>query len=186
MSQIHVPSANEPPPPEVPLKFTVDIGGPSVPVANNENIFARDSISNNINGIRTNNDVSGSETIYVELTNRITAVTTTTNAIMQSTTIFPFNTNAGPGTYFFDFHTVAYNQTDALSAGYQTQFCVRWNGALGTLVTPYDYVTCEEGTMIGCDITFVSTGVANLTIQITGLAAKTISWQITGTYYYVG
>ena len=185
MSQIHVPASAEPPPPEVPDQFTVDVGGPAIPVANNLNLYGRDSVSNDIDGIRTNNDASGSQTVYVELTNRITGTLTTSDATPTQLVVFPFNTNAGPGTYFFDFHTVAYNQTDALSAGYQTQFCVRWTGAVGALVTPADYVTAEEGTMIGCDLSFISTGLASLTVEVTGLVGKTISWLTTGTYYYV-
>lgn len=181
MSQIHVPASAEPPPPEVPTSFVTD-DGTAIPVNNILNLVTDSTPENNNNGIQ---DEGSGDTVTILLTNRIIGETTTTDATTQEVVLFPFNTNTGPGTYFFDFHTVAYNQTDALSAGYQTQFCVRWDGALGTLIFPQDYVTCEEGTMIDCDIVFVSTGVSSLTIEITGLAAKTISWQITGTYYYV-
>ena len=67
MSQIYKSLASGPTPPAIPDQFTVDVNGPAVPVANNLNLYGRDSTSNDLDGIRTNNDPNGSDTVYIEL-----------------------------------------------------------------------------------------------------------------------
>lgn len=109
---------------------------------------------------------------------------TTTDATPTTILTFPLNTNTGPGTYLFDFHSVAYNTTDGLSAGYETQFVVRWTTVAGVLISPQDFVTIEETTMSAADIAFTIAG-ANMTVVVTGLAGKTIDWLTTGSYVFI-
>ena len=186
MSQIYKALTSGPVPPAVPDQFTTDVGGPAIPVANNLNLLGRDTIVNDDDGIRTNNDASGSENVYVELTNRLFGSGQTIGAVTSTILTFPFNTNTGPGTYIFTFTTIAYNVTNNLSAYYGTQFGVRFSGGVGTLLPAPDYNTMEEGIMINCDILFGITGQADLTVEVTGLVDDTIEWKTNGIYSYVG
>jgi len=181
MSQFYVGVTAGSLPPSAVETFTADDATVATAAANNINNLSATTTANNINGIRTTN--SGS-TINVQLTNTITGTLSTTDATTTTMITFPFSTNTGPGTYLFDFHSAAYNLTDALSAGYETQFCVRWDGVNGNLVNPQDFVTIEEGAMSACDLAFTVSG-ANLLVRVTGLAGKNINWLSSGKYIYV-
>lgn len=171
-------------PPAVPTSFVTDVNSPSIPIANIENVIGGATTANNVNGVRTDGS-SGSNTLTVQLTNRIPATVTTTDATPTVLLTFPYSTNTGPGTYLFDFKVVVYNITDALSSGYDNQICVRYDGANGVLVTPTDTFIAEEGAMITSGITFTATNPTNLLVTVTGLIGKTIHWLCSATYIYV-
>lgn len=183
MSQIHVPSASEPPPPVVPTQVTVDVNGPAIPVANNLNLYGRDTNENNDNGIRTKNDPNGSDTVYVELTNRVTGAVTTTDA--TPTTLISVSLGATPGVYLASGDVTAYDVTDLAGASYTFSGAAITDGATATEIGSEIRNEFEQLAMAASDFTFGVSG-NNATVVVTGIAGKVINWSGLFTYRFVG
>src|SRR6478736_5725363 len=111
MSEYHINSANLPPvvPPDVPEVFPTDVNSPAIPAANILNVFGGDTRSDNDFGIRTDGS-SGSNTLTVQLTNRVRGTVTTTDA--TPTPVITDVLTATPGVYEITGTVVAYNLTD--------------------------------------------------------------------------
>lgn len=182
MSQIYKSLASGPTPPAIPDQFTVDVNGPAVPVANNLNLYGRDSTSNDADGIRTNNDPNGSETVYVELTNRLQGSVTTVGAVTGDIITF---TPTVTGTYSIEYRTAAYNSTSSLGAGYSMFGAIRFDGANSNICDTFDEIVNEEGAMSAVDISVVVSG-ADVILRATGYAAQTINWSSVGIYTFIG
>lgn len=182
MSQIFKDLSAGPVPPAVPDQFTVDVGGPAVPVANNLNLYARDSTADDEDGIRTNNDASGSETVYVELTNRLTGSGSITGAVTGDLITFALSESS---VYRFEFFVTGRETTTGDGVGY-TVFCSAKRvgaGAASIVQTPW-VDSDEDASLAGASIDVVASG-NNIILQGTGVAATTITYKAVGTYVKV-
>lgn len=183
MSEYHINSANVPPviPPDVPEVFPTDVNSPAIPAANILNVFGGDTRSDNDFGIRTDGS-SGSNTLTVQLTNRVRGTVTTTDA--TPTAVITDVLTATPGVYEITGTVVAYNLTDTAGASYSVTSGIRSTGAasieIGTEVTS----NFEEVAMINADVTVTVSG-NNIVINVIGIAGKTINWNALFTYRFV-
>lgn len=182
MSQAGILSTTSGPvPPDVPTSFVTDINSPAVPAANVLNVIGNDTTANDNDGIRTDGS-SGSNTLTVQLTNRVQGTGQTMGAVTSDIITF---TPATIGTYDFHIRTAAYNITSILGAGYSIFGAVRFDGVNSNLCGSADTIDNEEGAMSACDIDIVVSG-ADIILRVTGYAAQTINWNAVGLYTFVG
>ena len=180
MSQIFRPQTGGTPviPPDVPEVFQTDVNSPAIPAANILKVFGGQTSDNNLLGVQTDGS-SGSNILTVQLTNRLQGGLSTIDA--TPTTIITFGLGATPAVLTLDGFVSAYNTTDTLGAGFFFSAAVRTTGAaavdLGSEFT-------SQFTETGMEAAAVTIGVSgnNLIIQVTGIAAKTISWLAQATY----
>lgn len=170
-----------PVPPIVPTSFPTDVNSPAIPAANVLNVLGNDTTANDNNGIRTDGS-SGSNTLTIQLTNRVQGSGSTVGATTADIATF---TPTVVGTYAFEFRTAAFNTTSTLGAGYSVFGAIRYNGVTSTVCGSADTVDNEEGAMTSCDIDLVVSG-ANAILRVTGYAAQTINWNAVGLYTFVG
>lgn len=186
MSQIYKPlTSSGPIPPIIPTSFVTQ-DGTAVPLANVLLIDGIDSSENNDNGIISKGGVAGTGTsneVDIVLTNRITGTATTTDNITPQT-LSSFSLGAIPATYLLEIRIIAYNITDALSAGYTSTSTIRTTGASGTEIDAAPGIISEEGAMSGVIVQNQIVG-NSLEIEVTGLAGKTINWKSLTTYIKV-
>jgi len=170
-----------PPPPPVPTSFVTDVNSPSIPIANVENVFGGTSTINNNKGIQTDGS-SGSNTLTVQLTNRVQGQTTTANA--APTNIISFGAGATPGTYVIDGTIGAFDTTDIASAAYFFTAGIRTTGAATVLIGLQFSTEFEEAALAASDIDISVSG-NNILVVVTGIAAKSIDWDAIFTYRFV-
>ena len=167
-------------PPSVPTSFVTDVNSPSIPIANIENVFGGTISINNNNGIQTDGS-SGSNTLTVQLTNRIQGTVTTTDA--TPTTILSFNLGATPGVFTFQTEIACFNLTNVNGDGYSIFGTARTDGVNATLCDNPDKVINEE-VNDNADATMVVSG-NNVIIQAVGLPGVTHHWRALTTYMQV-
>lgn len=165
--------------PAVPTTFQTDSGS-AVPVANTLNILGIDSSVNNDNGIET--QASGS-TVNVVLTNRVTGGISTIDA--TPTTALTFNLGATPGVFYIDGSIVAYDTTDVAGGVYHFISGMRTSGAAATELGTEFKDSFEEAAMASSDFNVIASG-NDVIIQVIGIAAKNINWNVYLNYRFVG
>lgn len=186
MSNIYKTSSSGVVPPTVATSYVTD-NGTAVPDLNILQVKAIDVTDNNTNGIQIEGglvETGFSNLVQVQLTNRVTATATTTDA--TPTQLYSFALSASPGTYFFNQKVIAYNVTDLLSAAYNGERCLRTTGAAAIEIenTPVTLLESEEG---GMSALLVSNSVAgnNAVLTVTGLLGKTINWYVLTDYIFI-
>ena len=167
-------------PPSVPTQFDTDVNSPAIPAGNILNIFGGEISTDNLIGIQTDGS-SGGNTVTVQLTNRITGITTTSDGAGQSQNVISFSLGATPATFVFDLDIAAYNITDALSASYDGSFTRRTTGVVATAIGADTYIAKEEGAMSAV-VVIVLTSLNSILVNVTGIAGKTIDWVCLLTY----
>ncbi len=180
MSQIYKSLASGPVPPTVPTSFVTDVNSPAVPAANILNEIGGSVSTNNNNGIQTDGS-SGSNTLTIQLTNRITGSVTTTDA--TPTTIASFSLGATPAVFTFDIQIASFNITDVNGDGYFISGSARTDGATATLCGNPDKIENEE-VVDTANANMVVSG-NNVIIQAVGIAGKTHHWRTVATYMQV-
>lgn len=181
MSQVIKNLASGPVPPQVPTSFVTDVNSPAIPAANVLNEIGGFTTANNNNGIRTDGS-SGSNTLTIQLTNRVQGSATTVGA--ATSTIITF-TPTIVGTYAFEFRIAAYNSTSLLGAGSSVFGAIRYDGVNSNICDIFDEINNDEGAMSGTDVSVTTSG-ASMLLRATGYAAQTINWAAVGLYTYVG
>lgn len=177
-----VSSTSAPVPPAVPTSFVTNINSPSIPIANVENVVGGTVTTNNANGVQTDGS-SGSNTLTIQLTNRVQGLVTTSNA--TPTTLATLALGSTPGVYNFDIQIVGYDLTDAAGVGYFISGSVRTTGAAAVLVGTPDKITNEEaGVTTAADANLVVSG-NNAIVQVTGIAGKTFNWNTLAQYIFI-
>jgi len=170
-----------PVPPTVATSYPTDENSPAIPSGNVLNVFGGDSRDDNDFGIQTDGS-SGSNTLTVQLTNRVRGTVSTSNA--TPTVIITDILTSTPGVYEISGSVVAYNLTDVAGASYSVTSGIRSTGAssveIGTEVTS----NFEEVAMVDCDVTVTVSG-NNILINVIGLVGKTINWSGLFTYRFV-
>lgn len=171
-------------PPVVATSYTTD-NGTAVPLANILIIHGTDSTENNDNGIIAKGGVVGTGTaneVDIVLTNRATGTLTTADGSTQ--TALTFSLGATPGVYYFRGSIVAFDSTDIAGGAYDFTAGARTTGVAGTELGAEYKDIFEEVAMTNADFNVVVSG-NNLVIQVIGIAAKTINWNVELTYRFV-
>lgn len=182
MSQAGIISTSSGPvPPTVATTYVTDVNSPAIPAANILNVFGNDTTANNDNGIRTDGS-SGSNTLTVQLTNRMQGSIVTVGAATD--TIITF-TPTVIGTYSIEFRVAAYNTTSLLGAGYSMFGAIRYDGVNSNICDTFDEIVNEEGAMTNVDI-FTDISGSSLRLRATGYLAQTINWSGVGLYTFIG
>lgn len=182
MSQIYKTGGGSGPiPPNVATSYVTDIDSPAIPAANVLNVFGRDTSANNTNGIRTDGS-SGSNTLTVQLTNRVRGVVTTVDA--TPTFIITFPLGAVPGVYEINGSVAGFDITDTAGASYGFISGIRTTGAAAIEIGTQFTTNFEEPAMATSEIDVLVSG-NNAIIQVIGVAGKTIDWDCLFTYRFV-
>jgi hypothetical protein len=166
----------------IPTSFITD-SGTVIPAGNivNVNGGLTTSTQNNVNGISAIANPNNSNNMVVELTNRITGSVQTVGAATQILWTFPLGVT--PGTYLFTNNTVGFNITDSTGAGYSDLGVFRTTGAAAILLGTSPAFVVEEGVQTVAEVFFTNTGNA-VTLNVTGIAGKTIDWLSITTYIF--
>lgn len=180
MSQIYKSLASGPVPPTVPTSFVTDINSPAIPAANILNEIGGSVTTNNNNGLQTDGS-SGSNTLTIQLTNRITGSVTTTDA--TPTTLATFSLGATPAVFTFDIQIACFNATAINGDGYFISGSARTDGVTATLCGTPDKIVNEE-VVDTSDANMVVSG-NSVVVQVTGIAANTHRWRTVATYVQV-
>jgi len=181
LSQIYKSLASGPIPPTVPTSFVTDVNSPAIPAANILNEIGGSTTADNNNGIRTDGS-SGSNTLTIQLTNRLTGTVTTVGALTSALITF---TPTVIGTYAIECRIAAYNTTSSLGAGYSVFGSARFDGVNSNLCGTVDRIVNEEGAMSSANVTMTVSG-ANILFNAVGYAAQTINWRGVGLYTFIG
>lgn len=181
MSQVYKSLTSGPVPPAVPTSFVTDVNSPAIPALNILNEVGGTTSTNNNNGIQTDGS-SGSNTLTIQLTNRVPGSVTTANS--TPTTLSTFALGVTPGVYNFDIQVAGYDITDTAGVGYFISGSVRTTGAAAVLVGTPDKITNEEASTTACDANLIVSG-NNAIVQVTGINAKTINWRSLSQYIFV-
>ncbi len=199
MSQIYKRETAGQQPPQVATKFNTDVktsaggvvdnNGQAVPTNNQLDLLARDTQDNEPNGIRTNNDVEGSRTVYVELTNRFQIEFTTLGADPVISDHILMSLNAAPhlgvtAAWTLDLRVAALQLTGpTMPAGavYTLFSGFRSDGTTPFLIGDTDKIVHEETSLQAADCTIAVVGF-DLVLRVTGISGKDISWNVVGEY----
>lgn len=188
MSQIYKDRATGPVPPAVPTSFITDVRnnttsspGTAVPAANVLQVLGRDTIQSNDNGIRTDADPNNGNILYVELTNRLAATTTTSDGAGQTQTI-PLLTTTNGTAQTFRALISGIDVSNNVSTGAETLGSSRSSGGVTTVIGTNDVFLEEDAALAATDYVIQSTGGLGLEIEFTGIAGRTINWKIVFEY----
>lgn len=181
MSQIYKSLTSGPVPPAVPTSFVTDINSPSVPIANVENIIGGFVSTDTSAGIQTDGS-SGSNTITIELTNRLRGTGTTVGLTTIALITFPLG--ATPGTYVIDANISGYEATVPAGAGYSLFGSVRTNGVTAVLVDTPDKIDNAELAISSSEADLTVSG-NNAIISVSGSVGFSINWVAVATYVKV-
>lgn len=172
MSQVYKSLTAGPVPPAVPTTFVTDVNSPSVPIANIENVLGGTISTNNDDGVQTDGS-SGSNTITIQLTNRLTGTLTTNDATL--TPIITFVLPALAGTYYVYGNIQAYTATGPSGASYSFSGGYLTDGATATELGTEFHDTFQSASLITSDI-FLSASGNSVIVTVQGVAATTINW----------
>ncbi len=174
-------TSSGPVPPTVATSYPTDVNSPAIPAANVLNVFGGETTANNTNGIRTDGS-SGSNTLTIQLTNRITASATTTDGVTP-VQLYSFPLGATPGTYLFTQRVVGFNTTLNQGAVYSGFRGVRTTGAAAVLINANQVIVGEEGSFTVAEVVN-SVSVNNAVLTVTGIAGSTIHWYVLTDYIF--
>ena len=174
-------TAGGPVPPAVPTSFVTDFNSPAIPIANILNVLGNDTTANNNNGIQTDGS-SGSNTLTVQITNRLQGSGTTIGAVTAD--LVTFNLGATPGAYNFELKVIGYTVSGPACSGFTILGSMRTNGVGATLVSTPDETIVEDAAMITCDVDMIASG-NNLIIRSVGVAGLTIDWNVVASFVFV-
>ena len=180
MSQIYKTIASGPIPPSIPTTFVTDINSPAVPALNILNVFGNDTTDNNANGIQTDGS-SGSNTLTVQLTNRLTGTGTTVGATTD--TLFSIALSGTASSYFFVIDVVGFDGTTPSATGYLISGTARTDGVTATVVGTSETYS-EDAILVASDVDLIAVG-NSVTLVVTGVAGVTLNWNCVGTYVMV-
>lgn len=174
-------TSSGPVPPTVATTYVTDVNSPAIPALNILNVLGNDTTVNNDNGIRTDGS-SGSNTLTVQLTNRLQGNVTTVGA--TTTAMITFSPTV-IGTYSIEVRIAAYNTTSSLGAGYSLFGTIRYDGVNCNLCGTPDRIVNEEGAMTAANTTMTVSG-GSVLVNGVGYVGQTINWSGVGLYTFVG
>lgn len=170
------------PPPEVATGIVTDNG--ELETTDNTYIFIGGfTNADNDNGFRVIKDPNNDKRALFELTNRVLVKTTTTDGSESTAVSFPLGNESG--VYVVKYGSiVAYNETDELGAGFTFEGCAKTNGTTGSLIGIEQKNDWRD---VGMSVNFdIDVSSNDLIVEVTGLAGKTINWEIFFEYSFNG
>ena len=168
--------------PDVPTSFTADDSNIAIPDSNNLNVFARDTIEDNANGIQTTADPNNSDNLYIELTNRVYGTASVTGAVTGD--IITFDLGASAAVYRFILYVTGRDTATGDGVGFTLDGSIRTDGASATVIGSPDKRSDEDASLNAGLMNFVASG-NNLVLRATGVAGQTISYVAYGYYIKV-
>lgn len=175
MSQIYKSLASGPVPPTVPTSFTADDATIAIPAANNLNVFSRDTVDDNPNGIQTTADPNLSNNLYVELTNRIRVTATTSDGGGQTQTVTLFTPIVASG-YTFVVSVTGYDAANNETCGGElVGIGKRSAGGTTVVIGTNDTFEESEAGLLTTDWDVVTNSTL-VQMQFVGVAGRTINW----------
>jgi len=170
-------TSSGPVPPVVATTYVTDVNSPAIPAANILNVIGGDTSVTNDNGIQTDGS-SGSNTLTVQLTNRLQGTGTTVGA--TTATLVTFSLGATPASYFFEFNITGFDTVTPSATGYWFVSTCRTTGAAATVVgTNEDFI--EDVGLASSDVDMIAAG-NNVSLVVTGVAGVTLNWNCVGIY----
>ncbi len=179
MSQVYKAVTSGSLPPTVATSYVTNINSPAIPSANVLNVFGNDITTDNPNGIQTDGS-SGSNTLTVQLTNRLQGTGSTIGAVTAD--LVTFSLGATPATYVVEANFAAFESTTPAGAGYSLFGTVRTTGGAASIVGTPDKINNEDAALTACNADYVVSG-NNLILRVTGTVGLTVDWSSVG--YYV-
>lgn len=173
-------TSSGPIPPIIPTQFTTDDGTIAIPAANNLNVFCRNTIENNNNGIQTTADPNNSNNLYVEITNRISITASTSDGAGQTqvvTLMTPTNSTA----IEFSSSFIGYDSANDEAAGGSQEGIARKSGGIAVIVGTNDSLDEADSGLVSVDWNIIASA-GDIQAQFVGIAGRTISWRCTFTF----
>jgi len=164
--------------------LTGDVGVPVVPVANNINVFGQENFIDDSAGIRTEGI---GDTLFIQLTNRISRTDTTTNLQTVNDTLF---TPTDDTAYMYKAYIVGFDTVGGFAAGGSIEGLMRKNAGVVTVVGDADTLDENDAALeppinaTSVDWNIVANG-GSLDVQFIGVAGATINWKCLFTYIQV-
>ncbi len=169
-----------PVPPIVATSYVTDVNSPAIPAANVLNVPGGNTIDNNNDGIQTDGS-SGSNTLTIQLSNRICLTTTTSDGLGQTQTLALMTTTNGTAQTFRALIS-GIDVSNNVSTGAETLGSSRNSAGLCTVIGTNDVFLEEDAALGATDYVIQSTGGLGLEIVFTGIAGRTINWKIVFEY----
>jgi hypothetical protein len=186
-----------PVPPTVATSYVTDVNSPAIPAANILNVLGNDTTVDDPDGIRTDGS-SGSNTLTVQLTNRLKGSGSSTNAVPVDLVTFALASSSTgtptPQSYRFNFDVVGRHTTTGDTVGYSVDGTAKTDGVMGVAVasmvaTPF-IDNDEDASLVTADIDLIASG-NSVILRATGIAndvgpiINTITYKTVGTYVVV-
>lgn len=172
MSQLYKNSTGVAPPGTVG-QLTPDTGGVVTPVGNNIDVFSANVITNNTLGIQTANGGAGE--LDIRLTNRVSVSTTTSDGAGQVQTITVLTTSNSTAVTFYVFF-VGIDVPNNVATGSETIGICRTSAGTVTIIGINDVFSEEDAALAATSYQIIASG-ADLQLQFTGIAGRTINWR---------
>jgi len=158
-------------PPSVPTHFETDVNTDAIPVLNVLKVFGGTSSDDNTNGVQTDGS-SGSNTLTVELTNRMTVTQPTVNH--TSFDVIKFDLGVAGG-YNINADIVAYDAAANKSASWNIFACATTDAATATIENVPIIKSCKNVALATANA-FLSVNANELWLTVEGVAGSTLKW----------
>lgn len=165
-------------PSDVPLQFTTD-SLIAIPSSNNLNLLGSSTSDNNNNGIQT---TASGASVTIQLTNRITGSGSTMDA--NTTNLVSFPLDVFPCTYLFQFSLVGRETTTGDSFSAVLTAAADTDGVTATNVQTVYTDIKTSASLENVSVAFGTSG-NSITIDVTGVAGTSISYNTIGSYVAV-
>lgn len=159
----------------MPQTFTADDGTIAVPALNNLNLLSRDVTDNNDNGVQTTVDPNGGDDFFVELTNRATGQTSTTDDTLTAIITFPMGTAKVVSMTGYVSARITSGGDVGDGASYFFDAAFKTDGAAATEIGTEYPTTFEDPSLATADI-FVTASGNNVVLQVKGPLATNVNW----------
>lgn len=167
-------TSSGPVPPTVATQYQTDVNSPSIPAVNIEKVFGGETTTNNVNGIQTDGS-SGSNTLTVQLTNRTSVSSTTSDGAGQTQTV-TLMTPTNSTSISFRALITGYDVINNESIGGEQIGLARTIGGVVTVVGTNDTFDESDAALINSDWNVISSS-PTLSVQFVGVAGHTINWR---------
>lgn len=174
MSQLYKDLSAGPSPPTVATSYITDVNSPAIPAANVLNVLGNDTTANNSNGIRTDGS-SGSNTLTVQLTNRIQVTSTTSDGAGQTQTVALLTPAVSTAVSFTVLITGYDTANNEATGGELIGLARRSAGGVTVVIGTNDSFDDADAALSATDWDVIS-ATPVLQMQFVGVAGRTIAW----------
>lgn len=164
--------------PSVATTYVTDVNSPAVPALNILNVLGGDTTADDDDGIRTDGS-SGSNTLTVQLTNRLQGSGQTIGAVTANLITFPLGAVASAAV--LECRVVGFETTTPAGVGYELFGTVRTTGVAASLVGTPDRIANEDAALAAAQASLIVSG-NNAIVQVLGVAGLTINWSSVALY----